>query len=74
MAPYPEEICGPRGVRVKECCAAVVAALGEDIMDDGFEDGEAGVGVVCRTTIEDEVAAVAAWLTLNHLIIKTYKP
>ena len=59
---------------MKECCAAVVAALGEDIMDDGFEDGEAGVGVVCRTTIEDEVAAVAAWLTLNHLIIKTYKP
>ena len=44
--PYPEEICGPRGVNVKECCAVVVGALGEAKMEEGFEDGDPEVGVV----------------------------
>jgi hypothetical protein len=57
---------GPRGVNVKECCAAAeVGALGEVIIEDGFEDGDPGVGVLWRLTIEDEGAEVAKWFTFK---------
>ena len=66
MPPYPEEICGPRGVNVKECCAAEVDSPGDAIIEEGFEDGDPGIGVLWRITIEDEDAEVGAWLTFEN--------
>ena len=45
IPPYPEEICGPRGVKVNECCADEVEAFGDAMIEDGFEDGDPGVWV-----------------------------
>jgi len=40
MLPYPDEMCGPRGVKVNECCADEVEAFDDAIMEDEFEDGD----------------------------------
>ena len=66
MLPYPDEMCGPRGVKVNECCADEVEAFDDAIMEDEFEDGDP---CVWRITIAED-AAVDGWLTFS---VEKYK-
>ena len=61
MPLYPDEMCGPRGVKVNECCAGEVEAFADAILEDVFEDGDP---CVWRITIAED-ATVDGWLTFK---------
>ena len=61
---YPDGMCGPSGVSVKECWGACPAATALAIIVCAVEDGRFEAGVMGWTTIEDDVVvALGALLT-----------